>query len=81
MWQYLTNYLFYKLPSLGMSQLTNPELWWVAEATSGSDKNRVYNISVITTWDMRLGYSVLIINTLQSSSRQSTLTIEELSEE
>ena len=53
----------------------------MAEATSRPNKNRVYNTSVTTTRDMRFDCSVLIINTLQSGSRQSTLTIKELSQE
>lgn len=45
----------------------NPQLWLEVGATNGLDMNLIYNISMTTTRDMKVGCSVLTIDTSQSN--------------
>lgn len=53
----------------------NPQLWLETRVIDELNRNRVYDISITTTQDMRMCYSVLTVHTLQFSPSQPSLAI------
>jgi hypothetical protein len=53
----------------------DPQLWLETGVIDELDRNRVYDISMTTTQDMRMCYSVLTVHALQFSPSQPSLTI------
>ena len=59
----------------------NLDLWLDVETTGNPDRNRICGISMTIARDIRLGSSVLTINTIQFGLSQPSSVVEELVEQ